>query len=137
MQANRPTGTPRKKNGMTKRVLIADDDPDLTLPLEYLVRHAGYEVNTVADGETALQYIAESMPDILLLDLAMPRRNGYEVCETVRANPAWAALRILVLSARCRAVEREKALALGADAYLVKPFSGRAVLEQISRWAAT
>jgi len=113
---------------MTRSVLVVDDEPNIRLSLEFLMRKAGFAVRSAADGEEALAAIAEDPPDLVLLDVTMPRKSGYEVCEAVRANPAWSGVRILMLTARGREIEREKGLAMGADDYVTKPFATQDVL---------
>ncbi len=117
---------------MAKQILVVDDEPNIVLSLDYLMRREGYEVRTAADGEAALASIREAPPDLVLLDINMPRRNGYEVCEIVRANEAWSGVRIVMLTAKGRDVERDKGLALGADDYITKPFATRAVVNKVS-----
>ena len=118
---------------MAASVLIADDDPNIVLSLEFLMKRAGYEVRVAHDGDAVLQAVAEAVPDLVLLDVMMPRRNGYDVFDALRADPACRDLRIVMLTARGQAVERTKGLALGADAYITKPFSTREVVEQVRR----
>ena len=112
-------------------VLIADDDPNIVLSLEFLMRQAGYRVRVARDGEAALAAVAEEPPDLLLLDVMMPRRSGYDVCQMVRADPALNRVRIVMLTAKGRDVERTKGLALGADDYITKPFSTREVVARV------
>jgi DNA-binding response OmpR family regulator len=116
---------------VTREVLIVDDEPSIVLSLEFLMRQAGYAVRTATDGEAALQAIREAPPDLVLLDVNLPRRNGYEVCEAIRANPAWASMRILMLTAKGRDLERQKGMALGATDYVTKPFSTREVVKKV------
>lgn len=116
---------------MSKSILVVDDEPNIVLSLEFLMEKQGFEVRSAYDGEQALQAISESPPDLILLDINMPKVNGYEVCASVRANPAWKDVRILILTARGRDVEREKGLAMGADEYVTKPFSTREVVEKV------
>ncbi len=116
---------------MSKRVLVVDDEPNIRLSLEFLMRKAGYEVTGVDDGEAALEAVKNSAPDLMLLDVTLPKLSGYEVCEAVRANPEWKGVRILMLTARGRDIEREKGLALGADDYVTKPFATRDVVERV------
>jgi DNA-binding response OmpR family regulator len=118
-------------------VLIVDDEPNIVLSLEFLMRQQGYEVRTAADGETALAEIERQPPDVVLLDVNIPRLNGFEVCERIRANPEWRAVRILMLTAKGREVEREKGLALGADGYVIKPFATRELIAQMRELLAT
>ena len=117
---------------MPKKILVVDDEPNIVLSLEFLMKQAKYEVRTAADGEKALQMVNESPPDLVLLDVNMPKKSGYEVCETIRANPQWKRIRIIMLTAKGRDVEREKGLALGADDYVTKPFSTQQVVEKVS-----
>lgn len=115
---------------MTRSVLVVDDEPNIVLSLEFLMKHAGYDVRVARDGEEALEAITQAMPDLVILDVMMPKRDGYDVCQTIRANPDWAGIRILMLTAKGREVEREKGLALGADDYVTKPFSTRDVMDK-------
>jgi DNA-binding response OmpR family regulator len=112
-------------------VLVVDDEPNIRLSLEFLMRRAGFVVRGVADGDEALAAIAEEPPDLVLLDVTMPRKSGYEVCEAVRANPQWSTVRIVMLTARGRDIEREKGLAMGADDYVTKPFATQDVLARV------
>ena len=114
---------------MPRSVLLVDDEPNIAVSLEYLMKRDGYAVRTAADGEAALACIAEEKPDIVLLDVTMPKRDGYDVCQALRANPATRDVKIVILTARGGAVEGEKAMALGADAFFSKPFG----LEDLSR----
>ena len=116
---------------MSRRILIADDEPNMLLSLEFLMKRAGFEVTTATDGQAALDAIAEAPPDLALLDVLMPRKSGLEVCEAVRSNPAWNGVRIVLLTAMGREVDREKGLALGADAYITKPFATNELLARV------
>lgn len=116
-----------------RSVLIVDDEPNIVLSLQFLMKKAGFDVRTARDGEEALAEIARAAPDLVLLDVMMPKRDGFDVCQTVRANPAWQGIRIVLLTAKGRDVEREKGLALGADDYVTKPFSTRDVLARIEK----
>lgn len=116
---------------MANKILVVDDEPNIVLSLEFLMKQAGFQVRTASDGEVALTAIAADPPDLMLLDVMMPRKNGYEVCQAVRANPDWKNIRIIMLTAKGREVEREKGLALGADDYITKPFSTQEVVERV------
>jgi DNA-binding response OmpR family regulator len=122
---------------MTYSVLVADDEPHIVLSLEFLMRNANYDVRVARNGKEALQAIEERPPDLVLLDVMMPERDGFDVCQTIRANPAWKDMHIILLTAKGRDVEREKGLALGADTYITKPFSTREVLELIEQFRRT
>lgn len=121
---------------MAASVLVVDDEASIVLSLEFLMKQAGYRVRVANDGEAALAAIAAEPPDLVLLDAMMPKRDGFDVCQTVRANPAWSAVRIVMLTAKGRDVERDKGLALGADAYITKPFSTREVVDRVKQLLA-
>jgi DNA-binding response OmpR family regulator len=121
---------------MTRDVLIVDDEPNIVLSLQFLMKKAGFGVRVARDGEEALAEVAKAVPDLMLLDVMMPKRDGFDVCQTIRANPAWKGVRIIMLTAKGRDIEREKGLALGADDYITKPFSTRDVLAQVERLLA-
>lgn len=110
---------------MPKSVLVVDDEPSIVLSLQFLMKKAGYVVHTAPDGDTALAVMAQHRPDLVLLDVMMPKRNGFDVCQTIRANPDWNDVIIVMLTAKGRDMEREKGLAMGADDYVTKPFSTR------------
>jgi len=116
---------------MANKILVVDDEPNIVLSLEFLMKQAGFQVRTASDGEAALAAVAAEAPDLMLLDVMMPRKNGYEVCQAIRANPDWKGIRIIMLTAKGREVEREKGLALGADDYITKPFSTQEVVERV------
>jgi two-component system, OmpR family, alkaline phosphatase synthesis response regulator PhoP len=115
-------------------VLVVDDEPNIALSLEYLMKGQGFDVRVARDGEAALEALRDSLPDVMLLDVMLPKRDGYEVCQTVRANAAWKGVRIIMLTAKGRAIEQEKGLALGADDYITKPFSTREVIERVRQY---
>ena len=116
---------------MAKKILIVDDEPNIVISLEFLMRREGFEVSIARDGEEALTHIRTNRPDLVLLDVMMPKVNGFEVCQAVRADPELADLRILMLTAKGREAEIAKGLALGADAYVPKPFSTRDLVVQV------
>ena len=116
---------------MAKKILIADDEPNIVVSLEFLMKQKGYDVKIVGNGEDALRAIAEFAPDLVLLDVMMPRLSGYEVCQKMRENPAWAGIRIVMLSAKGRDIEVSKGMAVGADAYVTKPFSTSDLIAQV------
>jgi DNA-binding response OmpR family regulator len=118
---------------MAKRVLVVDDEPNIVLSLEFLMRRAGFDVQVARSGGEALKALEGEPPDLMLLDVMMPEFDGYEVCERIRAKPEWRDTKIIMLTARGREAERERGLALGADAYVTKPFSTRELVEQVKR----
>jgi DNA-binding response OmpR family regulator len=116
---------------MNKKILIVDDEPNIVISLEFLMRREGFEILVARDGEEALQSIRAHRPDLVLLDVMMPRINGFEVCRQVRAEPALAGTRIVMLSAKGRPAQIAEGLALGADGYITKPFSTRNLVTQV------
>ena len=114
---------------MPASVLIADDDASILRALTFLMQREGHDVRTAADGEQALAEIEKKRPDVVLLDLMMPRGNGYEVCRTLRANRSYDDVRIVMLTAKGREADQRVGMDLGADAYITKPF---AIAEVIS-----
>jgi DNA-binding response OmpR family regulator len=121
---------------MGARILIAEDEPNIVTLLEFLLQGGEYEVRVARDGAEALRLAESFVPNVLLLDVMMPLRNGYEVCRSIRENPALQRIKILMLSARGRDEEREKGLALGADAYVTKPFSTKELLAKVGELLA-
>ena len=116
---------------MARKVLIVDDEPNIVTSLEFLMRRCGYEVAVARNGEEALGLVASFLPDLVLLDVMMPIKSGYDVCRAMRENPAWRHMKIVVLSAKGREAEVSKGLSLGADAYVTKPFSSRELTRQV------
>ncbi len=115
---------------MSKQILIVDDEPNIVISLEFLMKREGFVVTVARDGEEGLAAIRERHPDLVVLDVMMPKRNGFEVLEEVRADPALAGVRILMLTAKGRPAESKKGLELGADAYMAKPFSTRELVDK-------
>jgi len=116
---------------MSKRVLIADDEPNIVTPLEFLMEQAGLEVRVARNGHEVLELAAAFQPDLILLDVMMPGLNGYEVCQRLKSDPTLRQVRVLMLSAKGRDVEVAKGLELGADAYITKPFSTRELVAKV------
>jgi DNA-binding response OmpR family regulator len=116
---------------VSHRILIADDEPNIVISLEYLLKKEGFEIAVATDGEAVLRLAGEFRPDLVLLDIMMPKKSGFEVCEALRADAAQAALKIIMLTAKGRETEVAKGLALGADAYITKPFSTKELIVQI------
>ena len=116
---------------MAKKILIVADEPNIVLSLEFLMKKEGFEVAVAGDGDEALARVAAFAPDLVLLDVMMPKKSGFEVCEALRADPARAALKIVMLTAKGRDTEVAKGLALGADAYVTKPFSTKDLVARV------
>jgi two-component system, OmpR family, alkaline phosphatase synthesis response regulator PhoP len=116
---------------MAGKVLIVDDEPNIVLSLEFLMKQQGYETRVARDGDEALAEVGRFRPDLVLLDVMLPRRDGFEVCQRLRAD-GWSELKILMLTAKGRDVEIEKGLALGADGYVTKPFSTAELVARVA-----
>ena len=116
---------------MSRSVLVVDDEPNIVLSLEFLMKQMDLDVRVASDGEAALQAISQQAPDLVLLDVMMPKRDGFSVCRAIRANAAWNGMKIIMLTAKGREEEREKGLSVGADDYIVKPFSTRDVILRV------
>ena len=119
---------------MAKKVLVCDDEPYIVESVSYVVRKAGYEVITAEDGVDALDAGKRERPDLVFLDIMMPRMSGYEVCRRLKEDPATRGAYIVMLTARGQEEDERKALEMGADEFMTKPFSPRkmrAKLEEI------
>ena len=116
---------------MSKKVLIADDEANIVISLEFLMKREGHAVSIARDGPAALAAIRRERPDLVLLDVMMPGLSGFEVCQAVRADESLAGVKILMLSAKGRDTDIAKGQALGADAYMTKPFSTRELAEKV------
>lgn len=116
---------------MAKKVLIVDDEPNIVAALEYLLQRTGYEVQAASNGDDALRQVEDFGPDLVLLDVMMPQKSGYEVCQRIREREDWRRIKIVMLSARGREAEVSKGLSLGADLYITKPFSNAELVARI------
>ena len=116
---------------MAHKILIVDDEPNIIISLEFLMKKEGFEIAVATDGEEALAKVASFGPDLMLLDVMMPKKSGFEVCEALRADPANANLQIVMLTATGRDTEVAKGLAIGADAYVTKPFSTKELVAKV------
>jgi two-component system, OmpR family, alkaline phosphatase synthesis response regulator PhoP len=113
-----------------KRILVVDDEPHLIRSLSFILAKEGYQVDMAVDGEEALKKVSENRPDMVFLDIMMPKKNGYEVCQTIRSIPELNDIYIIMLSAKGWEIDREQALRVGANEFMSKPFSP---LEAVSR----
>jgi len=116
------------------KVLYVEDEPDIrAVAIEFLLRREGFEVLVASDGEEALAKVRAERPDLVLLDVMMPRMNGFDVCQALRADPDLGGTRILMLTAKGRDTEVSKGLGLGADGYMTKPFSTKELLAEVRK----
>lgn len=116
---------------MSYKILIVDDEPNIVMSLEFLLKKEGFTTETAGDGDEALDKVRHFLPDLMLLDVMMPKKSGFEVCEILRADTALRQPRIIMLTAKGRETEQAKGLALGADAYMLKPFSTKDLVAKI------
>ena len=116
---------------MPKKVLICDDEPYIRESVSYVAREAGFEVLTAEDGQEALETARRERPDLVFLDLMMPRKNGFQVCEALREDEATRGIYVIILTARGQEVDRERGVKVGANEYLTKPFSPRKLRQKM------
>lgn len=116
---------------MAHKILIADDEPNILISLEYLMKREGFDVSVARDGQEAIDAIVRDRPDLVLLDVMMPRKTGLEVCQEVRANTELNQILILMLTAKGRDTDVAKGTALGANAYVTKPFSTKELVARV------
>ena len=117
---------------MGKKVPIADDEPNIVTALEFLLQRNGHEVYIARNGDTALELVDQYQPDLVLLDVMMPVKSGYEVCQRMRERADWRHIKIIILTAKGRGVEMSRGLSIGADLYMTKPFSTQELVAKIN-----
>lgn len=121
---------------MGPTILVADDEPSILLSLKVLLQKAGYTVQLAHDGEEVIDALKDSKPSLLLLDAMMPKRDGFDICQTIRANPDFQEMPIIMLTAKSREIDREKGMALGATDYITKPFSTRDLVTTVQKYVS-
>jgi len=114
-----------------KKILAVDDEPNILMSIEFILDMEGYEVHTAHDGEEALEVADRIRPDVILLDINMPRIDGYEVCRILRERKDMAGMKVIMLTAKGQTLEKKKGLEVGADEYVTKPFSAVDLLQKI------
>ena len=118
---------------MKKKILIVDDEPNIVMSLDYLLRKNNFEVFIARNGNEALKLLDSEVPDLMLLDIMMPDVDGYEVCMHVKSNEKYNGVKVVFLSAKSKQEDIEKGYAMGADLYLTKPFSTRNLVKSIEK----
>ena len=116
---------------MSHKILIADDEPNILISLEFLMKREGFEVVLARDGQEAIEAIVRERPALVLLDVMMPVKAGVDVCSEVRASESLRDTLIVMRTAKGRDTDVAKGLALGADAYMTKPFSTRELVQKV------
>jgi two-component system alkaline phosphatase synthesis response regulator PhoP len=122
---------------MNPKILIVDDEPNILISLEFLMKREGYAVQVARDGQEALDVMVVDTPDLVLLDVMMPVKTGFDVCHEMRASEALRHVPVLMLTAKGRETDVAKGLALGADAYMTKPFSTRELVQKVQALLAS
>jgi DNA-binding response OmpR family regulator len=117
---------------MSHKVLIADDEPNIVVSLEYLFKRAGYSVLVARDGQEAIDTIRRERPALVVLDVMMPKKSGHQVCAELRADAGLSDTKVLMLSAKGRDTDVDKGLGVGADAYMTKPFSTKDLAAKVA-----
>lgn len=116
---------------MATRVLIAEDEPHIVESLSFVLRREGYTVTSVLDGEAALRHLRSDAPDLLILDLMLPRINGFEVLKAAKSDPSLKTIPVIILTAKGQVHDRRMAEEIGVDGFMTKPFSNRDIVEQV------
>jgi len=116
---------------MSKKILVVDDEPFIVRSLTYVLGREGYECSIATDGEEALNQIKKNKPDLIFLDIMMPKIDGYEVCRQIKSDPDLKNIYIIMLSAKGQAAEKEKGFSVGVNEYITKPFSPTNILRRI------
>lgn len=122
---------------MGKRILVAEDEPNIVISLDFLLKEAGHDVSIARDGEEALRLIREVRPDLIVLDIMLPLVNGFEICHRIREDPALQETKVLMLTARGRQSEVARGLEAGANAYMTKPFATKELLRAVAELLRT
>lgn len=113
------------------KILIVDDEPNILLSLDLLMRRNGYDVFVARNGQEALELLKEQNPDLIILDIMMPDVDGYEICRIIKSSEQYKKCKVVFLSAKSKESDIEFGLSVGADAYLTKPFSTRMLVQKI------
>ena len=121
--------------GVSARVLIAEDEPNLIESLSFILGREGYEVSAVSDGDAVLERLRSDRPHVLILDVMLPKRTGFEVLKLIKLDPTLSGIPVMVLTAKGQERDRKTAEYLGADAFVTKPFSNQDVVDRIKRLA--
>jgi DNA-binding response OmpR family regulator len=116
-----------------RKILVVDDEPHVLRTLTFVLKKEGYDVSSARDGEEAMAKVRESKPNLMFLDVMMPKKNGYEVCQELKSSVTYSDIHIVMLSAKGQEADKEKALNFGADEFMTKPFSPMGVVERVKQ----
>ena len=114
-----------------KKILVVDDEPHVIKSLTFVLTKAGYDVSSAENGEDGLAKIRQLKPNLVFLDVMMPRKNGYEVCQEVKKDSGLRDVRVIMLTAKGQEADREEGLNVGADEFMTKPFSPMGIVEKV------
>jgi len=116
---------------MPDKILIVDDEPNIVIPIQFLMEQNGFTVATAYNGSEALEKVKTFKPDLIILDIMLPGMDGFEICQRIRENSDWSRIKIIIVTAMGREANMAKGIALGADAYIIKPFSNTHIVRQV------
>lgn len=116
---------------MDYSVLVAEDEPNIALSLQFIMNKAGFSVRVAEDGDLAILEIEKETPDVILLDIMLAKRDGFSILESIKKNPNWSSIKVIVLTAKSRDEDKQRALRMGADDYITKPFSSRELVDRV------
>ncbi|MGD9212392.1 MAG: response regulator [Desulfobacteraceae bacterium] len=116
---------------MPEKILIVDDEPNIVIPIQFLMEQNGYTVIVAFNGNDAIKAVSTFQPNLIILDLMLPGIDGFEICQRIRENADWSHIKIVIVTAMGQEANIAKGMALGADAYIVKPFSNAYMVQQI------
>jgi DNA-binding response OmpR family regulator len=128
-----PSSAPAKSEVSEKRILVVDDEPYILKSLTFVLKKEGFQVEAATNGLEAMEKISQCKPDLVFLDIMMPKMNGLEVCQWIRDDPNFRDIYVIILTAKGQEADREKGLKLGADEYMTKPFSPSHVVKRIDK----
>ncbi len=117
---------------MPGKILIVDDEPNIVIPIQFLMEQNGFSVSVAYNGREAMEAVSTFQPDLIILDIMLPGMDGFEICQRIRENPAWSNIKIIIVTAMGREANMAKGIALGADAYIIKPFSNAYIVQQVN-----
>lgn len=123
--------------GRMKKIVIVDDEPNIVMTLEYTFKKQNFEVYIARDGSEALEILETVVPDVILLDVMMPKVDGYQTIRLIKENKKLKNTKVVFLTAKNKASDIEKGVKLGADKYLTKPFSIKKIVSEINELIAT
>lgn len=117
---------------MPGKILIVDDEPNIVIPIQFLMEQNGFTVSVAYNGKKAMEAVSEFQPDLIILDIMLPGMDGFEICQRIREKSDWSNIKIIIVTAMGREANMAKGIAMGADAYIIKPFSNAHIVQQVN-----